>query len=125
MHSRGFPPTRRYTRKAHFRSLSGGRRMQDTPTIVIGILHATFLIPLCRSLKEKRSALKPCIERLRNRFNVSVAEVGDQDIWGRARIAVVSVSSDRTVVENILQQIESVLARDREMELTDVSSEVL
>ena len=50
--------------------------------------------PGARSLKDKRQALRSLETRLRNRFNVAVAEVEHQDLWQRARLAVVSVNTD-------------------------------
>ncbi len=49
-------------------------------------------IPQSRSLKEKRAALKPVVEGIRQRFSLSVAEVGYQDKWQRAVIGVAVVS---------------------------------
>lgn len=45
-------------------------------------------------------------ERLRNRFNVSVAETGHQDLWGRARISVALVASDRGAADSILDRVD-------------------
>ncbi len=56
----------------------------------------------CRSLKEKRSVLKPLLAAL-GRGNVSVAETAHQDRWQRAEVACAAVGSDRTVVEALLR----------------------
>ena len=56
----------------------------------------------CQSLKEKRSVLKSLKDRLHNRFNVSVAETGHQDVWQRAELTACVVSSDRRQVDSIL-----------------------
>lgn len=67
----------------------------------------------CHSLKEKRSVLKPVTSALRKMFNLSVAEIGQQDHWQRAEIACAAVGSDRTVVEETLR------AADRLIEEAD------
>jgi len=46
----------------------------------VGILRLSFRLPDCHSLKEKRGQIKPVIARLHREFNISVAEVADQDL---------------------------------------------
>jgi uncharacterized protein YlxP (DUF503 family) len=67
----------------------------------------------CRSLKEKRSVLKPLTAALRRELNVAVAETGHQDAWQRAEIACATVGSARPVVDEILR------AADRIVEEAD------
>lgn len=73
--------------------------------MVIGSLVLEVYIPQAHSLKEKRMVIRPIIEKLRNKFNVSVAEVDNQDSWQSATIAVVTVSTDKKHMEKILQQV--------------------
>lgn len=58
------------------------------------------------SLKDKRHVVQSLKERLRRRFNVAVAEIEYQDLWQRAVIAAVTVSSDRGNAEQVLQSVE-------------------
>ena len=58
------------------------------------------------SLKDKRHVVKSLRDRLRNKFNVSVAEIDCQDLWQRAVVAAVTVSSDKVQAERILQSVE-------------------
>ena len=58
-------------------------------------------------MKEKRHVVKSLKDRLRERFNVSVAEIDGLDSWQRAVVAVVTVSSDRIRAEQVLQAVES------------------
>jgi uncharacterized protein len=58
------------------------------------------------SLKDKRHVVKGLKERLRQKFNVSVAEIDHQDLWQRAVIAAVTVASDRVHGERVLQSVE-------------------
>lgn len=51
-------------------------------------------IPGCRSLKEKRHVVKTLTAAIRSRFEVSVAEVGSQDLWQRAELGVAVVAAD-------------------------------
>src|SRR4029450_99541 len=68
--------------------------------MVIGLLTLDLHFPGARSLKDKRQALRSLETRIRNRFNVAVAEVEHQDLWQRARLAVVSVNTDHGHLES-------------------------
>lgn len=74
--------------------------------MVIGVLSLEFFLPACRSLKDKRRIILRFKDRVRGRFNVALAEVDFQDIWQRARIAVVTLNSDRKVVDQMLRRIQ-------------------
>lgn len=69
-------------------------------------------IPHAQSLKEKRMVVKSLRDRIRNKFEVSAAEVGLQDLHQRARIGVAVVSGDETVVERVLEEIVSFIEAD-------------
>jgi uncharacterized protein YlxP (DUF503 family) len=72
----------------------------------IGILTLEIQIEDAHSLKEKRHVVASLRERLRSRFNVSVAEIAYQDLWQRALVSVVTVSGDHTYAEGVLQAVE-------------------
>jgi uncharacterized protein YlxP (DUF503 family) len=71
--------------------------------VPVGITEWRLHLPGCHSLKEKRSALKPLLSRLRQRCNVSVAETGRQDAWQEAEIACAAIGGDRRVIEETLR----------------------
>lgn len=73
--------------------------------MIIGSLLLEIYIPSARSLKDKRSVVKSVLQRLRNEFNVSTAEVGHQDRWQVAQIGVVCVSSDGQYAQEQLRAI--------------------
>jgi uncharacterized protein len=73
--------------------------------MVIGLLTLDLHFPGARSLKDKRQALRSYEERVRNRFNVSIAEVEHQDLWQRARVAVVAVNTDHAHLEATLSRV--------------------
>jgi uncharacterized protein len=73
--------------------------------MVVGVLTLEVHYPYARSLKDKRHALKSFKDRVRSRFNVSLAEVEFQDKWQRARIGVAAVNASRTVVEDLLARV--------------------
>lgn len=74
-----------------------------TPDMVLGACIIDLSIPTSHSLKDKRGVLKPLASQLRREFNVSVAEVDDQDVWRSATIAVAMVSSDGGNVHGALE----------------------
>lgn len=98
--------------------------MEET-TVHIGVLYTELFIPLSGSLKSKRSVLKSLKDRIRNRFNVSIAEVGAQDKWQRSILACGAVSSDKTHLDQALQGILSFIRENRDVELIDHSVELL
>lgn len=73
---------------------------------VVGVLILELHLFEAKSLKDKRHYVKGLKDRLRHRFNVSVAEIGDQELWNRGLIAVACVSSDRVYAEQLLQRVE-------------------
>src|SRR5436190_22369293 len=63
-------------------------------------------IPGCTSLKEKRHVVKGLTAGIRQKFNVSVAEVDHHELWQRTAIAVSAVSGESYQVKKVLQQVE-------------------
>src|SRR2546427_10763535 len=72
----------------------------------IGVLTLELRLENSHSLKDKRHVVKSLRDRLRNKFNVSVAEIDCQDLLQRAVVAAVTVSSDKEQAERILQAVE-------------------
>jgi len=72
----------------------------------IGVLTLELRIDSSHSLKEKRHVVQSLKERLRHKFNISVAEIAHQDLWQRATVAAVTVSSDRENAEKVLRSVE-------------------
>lgn len=72
--------------------------------MVIGSLTVSLHIPHSRSLKEKRTVVRSVTARLRQQFNVAVAEVDDQDTWQLATLGVVCVSADARHADEMCQK---------------------
>lgn len=70
----------------------------------LGLLTLDLHFPQCTSLKEKRRILRGCVESIRSRLHLSIAEVGCQDLHQRAVIAVAAVGAERSEVERALQR---------------------
>jgi uncharacterized protein YlxP (DUF503 family) len=79
--------------------------------MIVGAAVIEIHIHGSQSLKEKRGVVRSIIRRVRNRFNLSVAEVGGQDTWQRAVLGLAAAGGDavpiRTVLERALEFIEN------------------
>jgi uncharacterized protein YlxP (DUF503 family) len=73
----------------------------------IGVLTLEIHVETSHSLKEKRHIVKSLKDRLRDRFNVSVAEIDGLDSWQNSIVAAVTVSNDRVHAEKVLQAVEA------------------
>ncbi|MEW1865890.1 DUF503 domain-containing protein [Streptomyces sp. NPDC088194] len=72
----------------------------------VGTLRFDLLLGDVRSLKEKRSVIRPIVAELHRKFAVSVAETGDQDLYRRAEIGIATVSGDLGHVKDVLDRCE-------------------
>jgi uncharacterized protein len=70
-------------------------------SLTVGLLSIEMFIPHAQSLKDKRMVLRSVKDRLK-KLNVAVAEVEYQDVWQRASVSVVTVSSGRAHVDEVL-----------------------
>jgi hypothetical protein len=70
--------------------------------MVVGVMTWDLHLNGCESLKDKRRVLLSLKDRLHERFNVSVAETGHQDLWQRAELACAVVATDRRQAESVL-----------------------
>ncbi|MEE3258570.1 MAG: DUF503 domain-containing protein [Candidatus Latescibacterota bacterium] len=77
-----------------------------------------------RSLKDKRQVISSLKERIRNRFNASVAEVADQELWQRAELGVAVVSSAVQHCDEMLAKIVNFIEGDHRVQLLDYQMEV-
>jgi len=80
------------------------------------------------SLKDKRQVVRSMKDRLRAKFNVSVAEMDATDLWQRATLAVVSISSSRDYLEGLMQNVEREahrIANSTGADITDIWVEYL
>ena len=95
------------------------------PDISISLLTIELMIPWARSLKDKRSAVRGLKDRLRSRFNASVAEVAYQDKWQRAVIAVCILSSDKRQLESDMTRVRLLCEEARDLQITDMHQQWL
>ena len=94
-------------------------------TFCMTLLIIELLIPHAQSLKDKRSGLRGLKDRIRSRFNASVAEVGYQDKWQRSVLAVSLVSSDKRQLESNVARIRCLCAEATDLEIVSIAQEWL
>lgn len=75
--------------------------------MVVGVLRVALHLEAVHGLKEKRGIVQKILARCRNRFPVSAAEVGDQDLWRSAILGFAMVSSSEQVISSHLDRIEN------------------
>jgi hypothetical protein len=71
----------------------------------VGVLRLTLHLPEPGSLKSKRHLVRSAIDRVKARFNVSIAEVGANDLWQRSVIGVTAVGNDHSFVNEALDKV--------------------
>ena len=79
-------------------------------------------VPESRSLKAKRAAIRPIVDGLRHRFQVSVAEVDHLDQWQRAAIGVAVVSGSVSQIEKVLASVARFVDTADGVELIDTET---
>jgi uncharacterized protein YlxP (DUF503 family) len=72
----------------------------------IAYLTLELRIEGAHSLKDKRQVLRSVKDRLRNAFNISIAEIDPTDLWQRATLGVVSISDSRDYLEGLMRNVE-------------------
>jgi len=91
--------------------------------MIVGVLRIRALLRGAHSLKEKRQVLRSLKDRLRNTFNVAVAEVGAQDVWQTIEIGVATVGTDTPFVQSVLSNVENFVRAFHGLELCDCEVE--
>ena len=93
--------------------------------MVIGLCHLELLLEGNFSLKGKRQVIKSIVDRARQRFNISIAEVEDQDLWQKAVLGVCTVANDRQRVNSILDKVVSFIEKTNLAQVTDSQIEIM
>ena len=90
----------------------------------IGVCTIEMHIPESGSLKTKRHSLKSLKDRIRSKFNVSVAEVDHNDLWQKASLAVAAVSNDKSYLNQTLDHVLDMVRSVPEVSLLDYHIEI-
>lgn len=93
--------------------------------MVIGVLQLDLRLYGPQNLKQKRGVLQKLLSRCRNRFPVSCAEVGHQDLWQRTLVGFAVVSSAEQIAAPILDRIEEEILGSGEIDLINADVEFI
>ena len=91
----------------------------------VGICKIDVYMPTVHSLKEKRHILKCVIERVKNRFNISIAEVDNNDLWQRGSLGIALIGNDCRFVNSSMDKILNFLESNNLFEIIGRKSEVM
>lgn len=98
----------------------------DYMTMNVGVCRIKLRLPENLSLKGKRHILKSITTRIRNKFNVSVAEVDDQNLWQLATLGICCVSNSSRYTNEVLSKVVDFIVGSRfEVEILDYEIELL
>jgi uncharacterized protein YlxP (DUF503 family) len=73
--------------------------------MIVGAAVVELHVHASQSLKQKRGVIRSISQRVRNRFNVAVAEVGGQTTWQRSTLGIAAVGQDRVAVRRVLERV--------------------
>lgn len=93
--------------------------------MTVGILKLILFIPESNSLKEKRMVIHSLKAKLRNNFNVAVAQIGYEDKWQKASLAVVGVERDRRNMDSNLSQVINFIENFNRVNLINYETELI
>lgn len=93
--------------------------------MIVGLLTLDLHIPESNSLKAKRMVVKSLIERIRNTFNVSAAEVDSNDLWQRSVIGIALVANETVIINKIFEKIRTMVINTHSVELINSTMEML
>ena len=93
--------------------------------MIVGLLTLDLHIPESNSLKSKRMVIKSLIDRIRNKFNVSVAEVDANNLWQRSVIGISYVANETVIINKVFEKIRTLVLSTHSVEMIDSSMEML
>ena len=94
--------------------------------LAIGVCRVKLRLPENHSLKGKRSIVRTIKARIRNKFNVSAAEIDDQDSWQIASLGIACVSNDDRHADEVMASVIAFIRNERlDAEILDVETEVV
>ncbi len=93
--------------------------------MIVGLLSLELHLPESNSLKSKRMIIKSLKDRIRNKFNVSIAEVDANDLWQRSVLGVACVANETKIINAILNEVRSIVLDTPSIQLIDSSMQML
>ena len=88
------------------------------------LVKVRFFFNAGHSLKEKRSVVKSLLEKTRCRFGLSIAEVGDHDLWQSSQVGFALIGNDKGLLEREMEKVLDFMEQGGEMEIVEVNHEI-
>ena len=92
--------------------------------MIVGTLKLRLVLRESHSLKDKRRVIKSLKDTLSNKFNISVAETDEQDVWQSAEIGIAAVGNDGPFVQSVLTNVVNYVRFFGGVELADSEQEI-
>jgi len=93
--------------------------------MIIGLLQVDLYLPSVHSLKNKRQILKSIITKVRNKFNVSISETDNNDLWQRATLSVCIVTNEAGFAHQVMEKVMGEIGRNYGCEILDYKTSIL
>lgn len=93
--------------------------------MIVGISSFELHLPSSRSLKDKRRVVKSLVDRIHQRFRVSIAETDFHDLHQRAEISMAVVTNGEAEMENLMEEVRSLVDSQTEAYLTRWDPQIL
>lgn len=93
--------------------------------MVVGVCRVDLRIPGNASLKGKRKVLRKIIDRVKNRYNISISEIGDNDLWQRSQLGLSVVGNDSRHINSSLDKIIDFIDGMNVAEIIDSEIEII
>jgi uncharacterized protein YlxP (DUF503 family) len=94
--------------------------------MIVGVSQITLHLPACHSLKDKRQIIKSVIARVRNQFEVAIAEIDEHDRWQIARLGISCVSNSSQHADEILSHVRRYIEETRpDVVVTNTDTEII
>jgi uncharacterized protein len=90
----------------------------------VAVLRVDLLIPGARSLKDKRMAVRSLKDRLRVKYSVACAEVGDTESWNRASLGISAVSNEQHYLQELAAEIARYTQNDANVQVTGIEKDI-
>jgi uncharacterized protein len=100
-------------------------QLEEIILMHIGALTVTIYLGEGGSLKDKRQVVKSLIETTRQKFNVSIAEIADLDLWQKATVGIATVSNDKAHVNRVLDKVLDFFESNPAISVGEVELEML
>jgi uncharacterized protein YlxP (DUF503 family) len=99
--------------------------VQGRALMFVGVLRINLFLSEPQSLKDKRRIIKSLVERLKNKFNVAVAEIGDLDSWNHCELGLTCISNEAGHADSMMASAVNFVEDQGTVELTDVQTEII